>query len=153
MNFLVNNAGIMSFPRRETTIEGFELHLGTNLLGHFYLTCQLWELLKGVKDLRIINLSSQSHDRMIKRTGLNLDDLNLEKGYKTFGAYGGSKLGIVMFTQEIAERLSKVNPTARCVCLNPGFVHTDISRSVAKTRSLLGYTIKPTMYFFARTPR
>ena len=38
VDLLVNNAGVMAPPNRETTADGFELQFGTNFLGPFALT-------------------------------------------------------------------------------------------------------------------
>ncbi len=45
IHFLINNAGVMTPPDRQTTVDGFELQFGTNHLGHFALTGHLLPLL------------------------------------------------------------------------------------------------------------
>ena len=42
LHYLVLNAGIMATPTRQETPQGFELQVGTNHFGHFWLTKKLW---------------------------------------------------------------------------------------------------------------
>src|SRR6185503_6709893 len=87
LDLLINNAGVMAPPRRETA-DGFELQFGTNHLGHFALTAQLLPAMEGREDARVVTVSSGAH-RMGK---INFDDLQSERGYSRWRAYGQSKL-------------------------------------------------------------
>lgn len=58
VHYLVNNAGVSMIPERRQTKDGFEMQIGINHFGHFYLTHKLWDLLTKVPDLRIVNVSS-----------------------------------------------------------------------------------------------
>jgi len=99
---LINNAGILSPARRELTREGFEKTFATNHLAYFLLTRELMPLLKAAPEVRIINVASDAH-----RYGrFEPTNLQLERGYNTSKAYGNSKLFNIMFTHELAKRLS-----------------------------------------------
>ncbi len=60
VDLLVNNAGVMAPPRRVTS-DGFELQMGTNVLGHFALTGRLIGQMQGRTDARVVTLSSNAH--------------------------------------------------------------------------------------------
>ena len=66
LDLLINNAGVMALPRRQTTADGFEMQFGTNHLGHFALTARLLPLLRRASGARVVSLSSLAH-----RTGLH----------------------------------------------------------------------------------
>ena len=57
----------------------------------------------------------------------DFDDFDGGKGYNKI-RHSRSKQTNVMFTEELAERLEKINPEARVTTLHPGAVHTDIYR-------------------------
>lgn len=146
LDILINNAGLFHNDYSKT-IDGFEKHFGTNYLGPYYLTRLLLDLIKNSEPSRIINVSSMAYkgNRMI------WDDLQLEKKYKSFTAYGQSKLGNVLFTTELAKKLHGTNVTA--VSLHPGFVDTEIFRSrddQSLWTSLLQLTM-PIARLFAKT--
>jgi NAD(P)-dependent dehydrogenase (short-subunit alcohol dehydrogenase family) len=63
LDLLINNAGVMALPRRQTTVSGFEMQFGTNFLGHFALTARLLPQLRAAPAPRTVNLGSiaQSH--------------------------------------------------------------------------------------------
>ena len=88
LDLLINNAGVMALPRRQTTADGFEMQFGTNHLGHFALTARLMPLLRRASGPRVVSVSSLAH-----RTGLiDFDDLQGERVYSPWKAYGQSKL-------------------------------------------------------------
>jgi NAD(P)-dependent dehydrogenase (short-subunit alcohol dehydrogenase family) len=104
VDILINNAGIMHPPTRDTTDDGFELQFGSNYLGHFALTGHLLPLLRAAGDARVVSLSS-----FLNRQGkLEWDNLQSEKHYSSSGAYGLSKLAMLMFALEL-DRRSRAN--------------------------------------------
>ncbi|XP_038582229.1 retinol dehydrogenase 12 isoform X2 [Micropterus salmoides] len=100
VNILINNAGIMMCPYSKT-VDGFEMQLGVNHLGHFLLTYLLLDLIKRSAPARIVVVASVAHTW----TGLRLDDINSERSYDTMKAYGQSKLANVLFARSLAKRL------------------------------------------------
>src|SRR6266403_768177 len=71
LDLLINNAGVMALPRRQTTADGFEMQFGTNHLGHFALTARLMPLLRQASGSRVVSVSSLAH-----RTGfIDFSDL------------------------------------------------------------------------------
>lgn len=126
LDILINNAGIMMCPYWKTK-DGFEMHFGTNHLGHFLLTNELLDLIKKTKNSRIITLSSRAHygySYTVRGYGMNWDDINWTKSYSRIYAYAQSKLANILFTKELAKRLRGTSVTA--VCLHPGIVRTEL---------------------------
>src|SRR5437763_9075478 len=118
VDVLINNAGVMALPLRRTA-DGFEMQIGTNHLGHFALTGLL---LDRVRD-RVVTVSSGAH-----RVGrIRLDDLNWERGrYQRWLAYGQSKLANLLFTYELARRLSAAGSPIRALAAHPGYAATNL---------------------------
>src|SRR5829696_8096131 len=96
---LVINAGIIVQERKESE-DGYELTFAVNYLSHFLLTRLLLPLLKDSAPARIVNVASAG------QSPLDFSNLMLEHGYDAMKAYSQSKLAQVMFTFELAERLS-----------------------------------------------
>jgi len=127
LDLLVNNAGVMAIPRRETA-DGFEMQLGTNHLGHFALTGLLLELLLAMPGARIVNVSSGAH-----RAGkMRFDDLQSTRSYARWGAYGQSKLANLLFTFELQRRLGQRKLTQISVACHPGWAATDLQFVAAR---------------------
>jgi NAD(P)-dependent dehydrogenase (short-subunit alcohol dehydrogenase family) len=99
LDVLVNNAGIIVQERKESE-DGYELTFAVNYLSHFLLTSLLLPLLKDSAPARVVNFASAG------QSPIDFDDPMLERGYDAVRAYSTSKLAQVMFTLELAERLS-----------------------------------------------
>jgi len=115
IDVLINNAGIIC-GRRQVTAEGYELTFATNHLAYFILTHGLLPILVASAPARIVNTASDVH----RGAKLDFSDLQSEHGYSGFGAYAKSKLANVLFTSELARRLSGSGVTANS--LHPGVV-------------------------------
>jgi NAD(P)-dependent dehydrogenase (short-subunit alcohol dehydrogenase family) len=120
-DLLLNNAGVMAPPRRETA-DGFELQIGTNLLGHFALTAQLFGSMAKRADARIVTLSSNAH----KMWRINLEDLQSQRRYMRWAAYGQSKLADLMFALELDRRLRAAGSPVKSLAAHPGYAATNL---------------------------
>ena len=123
VDLLINNAGVVLLGRRRTTADGFELHLGTNLLGHFALTGLLLDSLAAAPAPRVVNLSSITH----KNAHLNFDDLMFERDYNASRAYGASKLATTVFGLELDRRLRATGSPIVSVLAHPGLSRTNLT--------------------------
>lgn len=122
IDLLVNNAGIMATPTHHRTVDGFELQFATNHLGHFALTGRLLPLLRSSASPRVVALSS-----IAARTGkIDFDDLNGEKIYKPWKAYGQSKLANLMFALELDRLSRRLGWGITAVAAHPGVTHTNL---------------------------
>ncbi len=119
LDVLVNNAG-GTWSQRQETVQGFEYTFGVNHLGPFYFTHLLRDRLVASAPARVVNLSSVGHHAAWG--GMNFDDLQSKKRYSTFDAYSRSKLANLLFTRELAKRLSGTGVTANAV--HPGPVRS-----------------------------
>ncbi len=126
LDLLINNAGVMAPPRQETA-DGFELQFGTNVLGHFALTGRLLPLMQGRADARVVTLSSNAH-RMGK---INFDDLQSERRYRRWGAYGQSKLADLMLALELDRRLRAAGSSVKSLAAHPGYAATNLQTAAA----------------------
>src|SRR6476469_4068078 len=121
LDVLVNNAGIMAPPRR-LTADGFESQIGTNHLGHFALTGLLLPTLLAATGPRVVTLSSEAH--WIGK--IRFDDLQFERGYNNWRAYGQSKLANLMFCFELARRATEADTALISVAAHPGYAATNL---------------------------
>lgn len=122
LDLLINNAGVMALPRRQTTADGFEMQFGTNHLGHFALTARLMPLLRRASGPRIVSVSSLAH-----RTGfIDFSDLQGERVYAPWKAYGQSKLATLMFALELQRRSDAAGWNLISNAAHPGFARTNL---------------------------
>jgi NAD(P)-dependent dehydrogenase (short-subunit alcohol dehydrogenase family) len=122
LDLLVNNAGVMALPTRQTTADGFEMQFGTNYLGHYALTARLLPLLRSAHRPRVVNLSSIAH-----RTGfIQFSDLQGERLYSPWKAYNQSKLAMLMFALELQRRSDAAGWNLMSNASHPGWARTDL---------------------------
>ncbi|MBX3010775.1 MAG: SDR family oxidoreductase [Caldilineaceae bacterium] len=127
LDILCNNAGIMAIPRRET-VDGFEMQLGTNHLGHFALTGLLLQPLLQAPQARVVHVSSGLHER----GSLNFEDLMGQRHYDKWGAYSQSKLANLLFAYELQRKFAAAGVRALSVGAHPGYSATNL-QSVGPT--------------------
>jgi NAD(P)-dependent dehydrogenase (short-subunit alcohol dehydrogenase family) len=123
LHLLVNNAGVIH-PARSETEDGFELHFGTNHLGHFALTGLLLDRLLATPGSRVVTVSSNGH----RRGDLHLDDLSLRRGYGLNAAYGQSKLANLLFTYHLQGQLAATGAPTIALAAHPGNAYTEVGR-------------------------
>jgi len=127
LDVLMNNAGIMATPK-STTPQGFESQLATNHLGHFALTGLLLPLLRNASAPRVISTSSHAH-----RIGsMRWNDLQWERGYERWRAYGQSKLANLLFMRELGRR----QPGITSAAAHPGWAATHLQSGEGLSKRL-----------------
>lgn len=137
INVLINNAGVMSPPDRQTTADGFELQWGTNYLGHFALTARLLPLLSA-GNARVTTQSSVS----AQTNGINWDDLNFERSYSDSKAYSQSKIANLMFGLELDRRSSSAEWGITSNASHPGVTPTNLLKAqphMGRSRDTAGF--------------
>lgn len=126
LDVLINNAGIMTPPKREVTKQNYEIQFGTNHLGHFLLTGLLLDLIKSTPNSRVAVQSSLVHKQSIFKADIHFDDLNWEKSYHKGQAYSQSKLANLLFTYELDRRLKAHKINAIAIAAHPGYSRTNL---------------------------
>lgn len=125
MDILINNAGVIT-ANRQSTVDGYEMQIGVNHMGHFLLTTLLLDMLKASAPSRIVIVSSKGH----YYGAIDKEDLNSErKTYSKFEAYFQSKLANVLFGRELSRRLQGTGVTVNS--LHPGVVKTELTRNMS----------------------
>ena len=125
ISILIANAGVMAIPLQRT-VDGFEMQMGTNHLGHFALTTLL---LPQIED-RIVVVSSEVH----RQGHIHLDDLNWERRrYQRWPAYAQSKLANLLFVEELERRFREQGSSLRAVAVHPGYSDTNLQHSTGST--------------------
>lgn len=141
LNVLVNNAGVYLTERLES-VDGLEMTFATNHLGYFLPTLLLWDHLIAGGPARVINVSSDAH----RGAKLDFDDLQSNRKYKGFTAYGRSKLANLLFTYELDRRRNGADVTVNA--LHPGFVASNFGRN---NSGVVGLVMRRIVPWFARS--
>lgn len=121
IHLLVNNAGVMTPPHRQTTADGFELQWGTNHLGHFALTARLLPLLRAGR-ARVTTQSSIA----AASNGINWNDLDFTTSYSAGRAYSQSKIANLMFGLELHRRSAAAGWGVTSTVSHPGITATNL---------------------------
>lgn len=124
LDILINNAGIMATPYGKTA-DGYEMQFGTNHLGHFVITGILIDILKKTPNSRVVTVSSYAH--YIGK--IAFADLNSEKSYQKWIAYGQSKLANVLFGYELQRRVARNGNNPISVVAHPGYAATNLQHN------------------------
>jgi len=120
LDLLINNAGVMALPHRETTADGFERQFGTNHLGHFALTGLLMPQLLAAPHPRVVTVASLAH-----RNGkIDFKNLQSEQKYVPWDAYSASKLANILFANELDARAAHSRLVS--IPVHPGVATTSI---------------------------
>jgi NAD(P)-dependent dehydrogenase (short-subunit alcohol dehydrogenase family) len=153
IDILLNNAGAL-FNARKLTEDGLEMTFALNHMAYFVLTNLLRPRLAA--GARIVSTASDAH----KGAQLDFTDLQSERNYSGFGAYGRSKLCNILFTRELARHLKDAGVTANC--LHPGFVATrfgdqsggvmSLAVRAAKTFAIMPEQEAQTIVYLASSP-
>jgi retinol dehydrogenase 12 len=124
LHVLINNAGVGG--ARGLTKDGFELTFGINHLGHFALTAALLDCLAAGAPARVVTVSSDAH---YQAKGIDFEAVRRPTATRTgLREYAVSKLGNVLFSQELARRAEGRGITT--YALHPGVVASDIWRRI-----------------------
>src|ERR1700753_4123685 len=126
IDILINNAGVMTPPERDTTADGFELQFGSNHLGHFALTAHVLPLLRAAGHARVVSLSSLA----ARQSGrIHFDDPQFEQSDAPMQAYGQSKLAVLMFARELDRRSKEAGWGILSGAAHPGLTKTNLQIS------------------------
>jgi NAD(P)-dependent dehydrogenase (short-subunit alcohol dehydrogenase family) len=125
LDLLVNNAGI-AVPPYGRTADGFEVTFGTNHLGHFALTGLLLPRLLAAPAARVVVVASNA----AQRGRIDFENLQGERHYDRWQAYGQSKLANLLFMRELARRAEVASAPLLAVAAHPGFAATGLATGV-----------------------
>jgi retinol dehydrogenase-12 len=167
LHLLINSAGIMALPNREESVDGHELQMATNVLGHHLLTRRLLPSLIATAKrdykpdepapVRIINVASRAH----RAGNINWQDFENTQDYSGFKVYGDTKLGNIMHTNYLAstilpQELGVSEEEARryitANSIHPGLVRTGIARYALQLPKFLETILFGIAGIFFKTP-
>jgi short-subunit dehydrogenase len=114
---LVNVAAIYK-QKRETNNAGHEMMFATNHLGPFLFTKSLLDNIKNTEGSKVLTVSAPSS------TAIDFENLNGEKKFSAFGAFGASKMMNLLFAFKLGRELEKGSQAS--MAFHPGLVKSDL---------------------------
>jgi NAD(P)-dependent dehydrogenase (short-subunit alcohol dehydrogenase family) len=149
VDLLILNAGVMQVPYQRT-VDGFELTLAVNHLGHFALTGLVLNRLLAAPGSRIVTVSSLAH----RRGAMKLDDLQSESAYDPWDAYARSKLANLLFTYELERRLEAAAVETIALAAHPGNARTALWRTSSwPERALISARLRLLNFWLVQSPK
>lgn len=151
IDVLINNAGVMMYPKFKLTDDGHEYVWQTNYLGHFLLTELLLPLLQAAPSSRIINVSALAHRYA---DTLDLQTIDDREKWDSRQSYSKSKLAMVMHGSHLTKQLRALE--ASNVTINschPGLCHTNLMRHTPLNKNPLNFITAPFRWFLLKTPK
>jgi NAD(P)-dependent dehydrogenase (short-subunit alcohol dehydrogenase family) len=127
VDLLVNNAGLMAMPQRET-VDGFEMQFGVNHLGHWALTAHLMPALLAAPVARVVTVTSTARHRARR---LDPADPHMRRNYGAWASYARSKMANLHFGLGLQQQFERAGVSASSLVAHPGLSNTDLqARSV-----------------------
>ncbi|KAI9150455.1 Short-chain dehydrogenase/reductase pkfC [Paramyrothecium foliicola] len=132
LDVLVNNAGVMTPPQGSKTVQGHELQLGTNVLGHFLFVQFLTQLLVQTAktapkhSVRLIWVSSVSAD-FAPKPAINFSNMDYHEDESAAVKYNRSKAGNLIHAAEFARLYRDTGIVS--LSLNPGLLNTGLQKN------------------------
>jgi len=121
---VILNAGIMATPFAKS-VDGFEMQMATNYLGHFALA----GLLRHQINERLITVSSIAH-RMGSFGKGSKEEIRAkalgEGSYSPWLAYGATKLADLVFVNQLERRRLQGKESFTSISIHPGWAHTNL---------------------------
>ncbi|MFE5406971.1 SDR family NAD(P)-dependent oxidoreductase [Streptomyces sp. NPDC056580] len=149
IDIMINNAGIMFTPESRVG-PGWESQFGTNHLGHYTLVNLLWPAIAAGGGARVVAVSSRGHNR----SPIRWDDVQFERSYDKWAAYGQAKTANVLFAVHL-DALGRESGV-RAFSLHPGVIWTELTRHLSTEElvvtGLADEDRKPASTFDYKTP-
>ncbi|MDN3477899.1 SDR family NAD(P)-dependent oxidoreductase [Curtobacterium sp. APC 4022] len=121
---VLNNAGVVGSRERQSTAQGHELQIGTNHLGHFAWTGLVLPMLQATGG-RVVHLGSISH----RWATLDRNDPLGAGYYNGYRQYARSKLAVMLFGFELAQRLADAGSAVSSVVAHPGLALESLTQA------------------------
>lgn len=137
LDVLINNTGVMMPVQRFETKQGFEGQFGTNHLGHFVLTKELFDVIDNTPNSRIVTLSSLV--AKMKKGHIYWDDMQFEKSYDKMASYSQSKLANMMFGLELDKKLKENKSETISVLAHPGYTATNLQKHMGLQGKIMNF--------------
>ncbi|HEY3650851.1 MAG TPA: oxidoreductase [Streptosporangiaceae bacterium] len=122
IDLLINNAGVMGIPEAKT-VDGFEMQLGVDHLGHWSLTALLLPALLRTPGARIVTVTSTAHHM---GRAINPANPHLHGRYRPWRAYGQAKLANFHFGLGLQRELENAGASTASLIAHPGLSNTDL---------------------------